>query len=157
MQLDSSLRKLRARMELAVRQASQYPAPAAARGNVRRAASWARRVALATLPGQFRAVKLRAAVETYCDWSMLRKAALDITLGCWPVDVTRSPAWPHCARRPKGAACNLRCSLKPLGGWPGRQLVSLTPQQVLFCGFAIACEPSFMRLVRFQQQNRLDV
>jgi hypothetical protein len=33
-----------------------------------------------TLPGRFRAGKLRAAVDTCCDWSVLRKAALDITL-----------------------------------------------------------------------------
>ena len=31
----------------------------------------------------------------------------------------------------------------PLGGWSGRQLVSLTPQQVVLCGIA-ASEPSFM-------------
>ena len=63
---------------LLLQRSCKHPAPA--QGDVRRAAPWARPVALPTLPGQFRALKLRAAVDTCCDWSMLREAALDITL-----------------------------------------------------------------------------
>ena len=109
-----------------------------------------------TLPGRFRAVKLRAAVDTCCDWSMLRKAALDITLVAgWLMLLAHPPTSPP--RTPTGLPAIFDVLQKPLGGWPGRQLLSLTPQQVLFCGFAVAGEPSFMRLVRSQQQRRLAV
>src|SRR5690242_87739 len=67
---------------------------------------------------------------------MLRNAALDITqvVGC--SKVTRSPGRRHGACRQKGA-CNTQCSLEAAWGWPGRQLVSLTPQQLVFHGIAV--------------------
>lgn len=86
---------------------------ATAQGHVRRAASWTRLGALPTLPGRFRAMKLRTAVDTCCDWSMLRKARPWYHFGCWLVDVTRSPA--HRVRRPKGVVCHLPCS--PEAAW----------------------------------------
>ena len=109
------------------------------------------------MPGRCRAVKLRAAVDTCCDWSVLRKAALDITLVVgWLMLLAHPPTSPP--RTPsKGVACNLRCSREAAWRLARPSASSLTPQQVLFCGFAVACEPSFMRLVRFQQQRRLAV
>lgn len=74
-------------------------------------------------------------------------------------DATRSfstylPA--HCACRPKGVACNLRCAPSRLEAGPTVSLF-LTPQQVLLRGIAAAHEPSLSRLVRFQQQECLAV
>lgn len=107
-----------------------------AQGNARHAAPWPRPVALPTLPGAFRALKLRAGVAKPCDWSTLRKAALDITLGCRLVDVTRSPTCQPTARADQKGAMFSRSRLE---AGPAVNLLSLTPQQLSSCGIARCC------------------
>ena len=69
---------------------------------------------------------------------MLRKAALDITLVVGWLMLLAQPSGHTVRADRKGLPAIFDVLQRPLGGWPGRQLVSLTPQQVVLCGIAVA-------------------